>query len=126
MAQAGSYLSSFLPPRSSLPRSSLDCFRHCLVLPDNALSQILFTHRLGEFPGRGTEARVLLAQEIVKSVKRMGMLEELEEVGVISGVSLDKSMKMLEAIFRPTSSLHPQISSKVLMPAASFLEGLVS
>lgn len=41
--------------------------------------------RLGEFPGRGTEARVLLAQEIVKSVKRMGMLEELEEVGVISG-----------------------------------------
>lgn len=54
------------------------------------------------------------------------MLEELEELGAhgergvrkASGVSLDKSMKMLEAVFRPTSSLHPQIPSKISMPAA--------
>lgn len=131
MAQAGSYLSSFLPHRSSLPRSSLDCFRHCLVLPANALSQILFAHRLGEFPGRGTEASVLLAQEIVKVSKgSKGCWRSWRKLVLIvrktSGVSLDKSMKMPEAIFRPTSSLHPQIPSKVLMSAASFLEGLDS
>lgn len=64
----------------------------------------------------------------LSSVKRMGLLEELEEVGAhgdrgvrkASGVSLEKSMKVPEAIFRPACSLHPQIPSKVSMPAASF------
>lgn len=53
----------------------------------------------------------------------MGLSEELEEVGAhgdggvrkASGVSLEKSMKVPEAIFRPACSLHPQIPSKVSM-----------